>query len=850
MQFVSEYSAPKETLDEIYSFLDKSDVAFQDSKLYDSLKEEKFVDKSLRLSEFRELRDDAIFSLSDRLVDIVNENERDQKRERVFSLVRNDVTHIKYSKGGFFKRHADFLSLTSNVVEEYTLILCVTPPGLAKETQGGETIIHINEGATSNADAISHVSKATTTPGHFLLFRKDMDHEGALLTEGEKHILTFNLWCTTTAGGDVLVVTFPKEKEEVKKEREAREKELLESSGKVNAKSDEEGEKEKLLLSLSHSNLSRTYVIPVSKLRHFPDSLLASYVWFDQMDTDKTEDSLAGKKAAAGTTTRSRGVITFECLNATYASFSVIYRVLMGMYVSPEEVRESAYLLTYYNIPASHILVAFSSKNVERKTIEESKRENGVTPAATLISGDSEEDGDFFPEDPETLGEEDGDDEMVTIAFDEIPSTMPASLAVRRMEKQVKEVESKSANEEDEVAGLDDPTASSSESPFKQNIIVCATAQRTKLVASLARDLGLPYVPFRIFFVEGAAQYGGGMSGDEPKMISMRPLWVSMGSYDNILFLEQIMTSRGYDGQEESSKYEPFAGDVLFTPREKKKLEWGDRILCEITEEDCNARKEGPNHKWRLHGGNFDENGKPLPSKYPKYEVDPKLDHVPSHSSYYGDHDVSVFAGRLRFALDPASYHIQTEEEKEEEQKKFQEEIQKVEKELEEYETTMNEEEDKRKKSMLEYTIIRMKENRRKKLAVEAVKTKKWRGFRDQVMDITAKEANYSSLINSTPFITLPSDLDMEVTGSAREEDKGKKEVETMQSQFKSKFFHFDSTGSSCFSLAEAEATTEWAKGVNFPELVRQTLNDTPFELPQVCMVHMYGNDMLFALIL
>ena len=35
-----------------------------------------------------------------------------------WSLVRNDVTEIRYRAGGFFKRHQDFLSVQGNVIEE------------------------------------------------------------------------------------------------------------------------------------------------------------------------------------------------------------------------------------------------------------------------------------------------------------------------------------------------------------------------------------------------------------------------------------------------------------------------------------------------------------------------------------------------------------------------------------------------------------------------------------------------------------------------------------------------------------------------------------------------------------
>eukprot|EP00964_Phaeocystis_antarctica_P079597 scaffold49602_cov63-Phaeocystis_antarctica.AAC.4 len=38
-------------------------------------------------------------------------------------------------RAGFFKRHRDFLSLTSNVVEEYTLLVCITPRELAAKVR-------------------------------------------------------------------------------------------------------------------------------------------------------------------------------------------------------------------------------------------------------------------------------------------------------------------------------------------------------------------------------------------------------------------------------------------------------------------------------------------------------------------------------------------------------------------------------------------------------------------------------------------------------------------------------------------------------------------------------------------
>ena len=110
-------------------------------------------------------------------------------------LRRTDFTHIKYSQGGFFKRHRDYLSTTSNFVEEFTLLLCVAPSDVidvivnssGESVQGGETTIFGYGKSTSYG---------TTILGTALLFRKDLEHEGAELKRGEKHIITLNIWAT------------------------------------------------------------------------------------------------------------------------------------------------------------------------------------------------------------------------------------------------------------------------------------------------------------------------------------------------------------------------------------------------------------------------------------------------------------------------------------------------------------------------------------------------------------------------------------------------------------------------------------------------------------------------------
>jgi hypothetical protein len=82
-----------------------------------------------------------------------------------YSLRRDDITETRYEKHGHFLKHTDFVSITSNLVQEFTLLLCVTPPQVASSkngariTKGGETLIYPY--ASSKPAAFD-----TTTPGN------------------------------------------------------------------------------------------------------------------------------------------------------------------------------------------------------------------------------------------------------------------------------------------------------------------------------------------------------------------------------------------------------------------------------------------------------------------------------------------------------------------------------------------------------------------------------------------------------------------------------------------------------------------------------------------------------------
>lgn len=188
MQFIEEFADID--VSALRSYFEVCTEPFQASQLYSASRDEKFVDESLRLSKYRAITDPALF-------DMVQEIATRLKPGSM--VVRNDITQIVYGPGGFFKPHQDYLSMKSNILDERTLLICITPEDV--EVVGGETRIVVNPYYT-------HVSKATTTPRNALIFRKDLMHEGALLEKGSKIIVSANLWIPRKPITGVVEVSF------------------------------------------------------------------------------------------------------------------------------------------------------------------------------------------------------------------------------------------------------------------------------------------------------------------------------------------------------------------------------------------------------------------------------------------------------------------------------------------------------------------------------------------------------------------------------------------------------------------------------------------------------------------
>jgi hypothetical protein len=192
------------TFNEIESII-KTEIQEEDnfnkSLLYSAATKEKLLDENERKSFFKIIKNKQLFDCFQNILDKINENDDIYN----FYIYRNDITFIKYGTGGFFKSHTDYLSVTSNFLEEYTLILC-----LDANCKGGETKFEISP-------FFDYKSKSTTTKQEALLFRKDLCHEGCLIEEGYKYILTANVIGVQKNCGKIIVITFNKEENKNKK---------------------------------------------------------------------------------------------------------------------------------------------------------------------------------------------------------------------------------------------------------------------------------------------------------------------------------------------------------------------------------------------------------------------------------------------------------------------------------------------------------------------------------------------------------------------------------------------------------------------------------------------------------
>eukprot|EP00121_Abeoforma_whisleri_P001070 Awhi_evm1s953 len=270
--------------------------------------------------------------------EIVDEINKKNKSKNYFHLLKNDLTHIRYKQGGFFHKHSDFLSLKSNFIEEYTLIICVTPEEEAKDCVGGETVV-------SFGDNYEFESLATTTPGRALLFRKDMAHRGNEVLQGTKEICTLNLWMTREKTTELLNIVFSSEA------------------------FDERGWE--FVDDFDRPDSHRSYVLDVAALDDIPETIFSNFLRIEKAKREQVQQQphqprLEQPQLLLPLSSQQQ-IYTFECTVCSYEDFSLIYSILCRQPIDVETMLHSQDLLDYFGIDKHYLLSVHIPEELKQK---------------------------------------------------------------------------------------------------------------------------------------------------------------------------------------------------------------------------------------------------------------------------------------------------------------------------------------------------------------------------------------------------------------------------------------------------------------------------------------------------
>ena len=277
-QFVKEFDIlDKPIQQQICSFFKNNTKEFNVSMIYNTKEEQKLHDLDKRQSYFRTFTDSIIFNLVQKYINEIN------KLDDIYTyiLVKNDITQVKYYQGGYFKPHEDYLSLITNVIQEYTLLMC-----LDADCIGGETVLHLNK-------YFKHSSKATTTPLHGLLFRKDITHEGCKIEKGTKEIMMVNLWAVKKNSPAIVIMRFKDD--------------------------------------------NRTHVIELNNILNMHDNVLKSYVEYYDYS--------------------SKRFIEYMESEWTFEECNVIQKIYNDEVITYDELHKYKNIVDYYGFTYEHILV-------------------------------------------------------------------------------------------------------------------------------------------------------------------------------------------------------------------------------------------------------------------------------------------------------------------------------------------------------------------------------------------------------------------------------------------------------------------------------------------------------------
>ena len=168
--------------EKLKAHFNSSSSQFINSMIFNTSTKSNEHNKDIRVSKKLSVKNKESF-------DIVNEtvipelNKLFKKHRVTMQLVEDELELVKYEKGGYFKKHRDFVNYISDQMKCYALLICLQAP-----EDGGETKLYFTEQDTK-------LINETKTEGGCLVFRNELVHEGCQIVSGTKIILKANIWC-------------------------------------------------------------------------------------------------------------------------------------------------------------------------------------------------------------------------------------------------------------------------------------------------------------------------------------------------------------------------------------------------------------------------------------------------------------------------------------------------------------------------------------------------------------------------------------------------------------------------------------------------------------------------------
>jgi hypothetical protein len=179
MEYIEEYGNTYEkNIQEIYEHIKNNKLCdkLECSYVYDDTEKINSLHTELRKSKSKILKDNFIFDKLDVMIHNINID-----NDKKYVLLRDQCNYISYEAGDYFGKHTDYISIKTNIFDEYKLLIC-----LDAKCDGGNTIFYIN-------DNFKYISNSSTLNNNMIIFKKDILHEGEIIKNGYKIILTANL---------------------------------------------------------------------------------------------------------------------------------------------------------------------------------------------------------------------------------------------------------------------------------------------------------------------------------------------------------------------------------------------------------------------------------------------------------------------------------------------------------------------------------------------------------------------------------------------------------------------------------------------------------------------------------